>query len=337
MIARSVIYASDDWGIHDQRWVAALESCGFVVTVVTGSGAAANIASADLPGAPVLAGPLTTVTRHLVDLPRPIVGLSWGFDLQQDHGRASNADELDWISALDRLIVDSPSSAAIARSLGLPADRIHLLPWGVDLDQFAPTGSATRFGFPGDSRIIASLRRHDDLHRTADVIEAFAIAAARDANLRLVMAGSGPLTASHQSRVAELDLVERAIFPGQVDESTVAELLRGADAYVTATETDGTSVTLLQAMACRVPVLASAIPGNDWWIQDGDTGRTFPVGDVDLLAELMTTDRPSDARLDRARAAVIERADWLRNRQALREIMAFPESGESPKRRTDGT
>jgi glycosyltransferase involved in cell wall biosynthesis len=317
-----VVYASDTWGVHDQRWVAALESCGFAVEVFTVGVADRDAILTALPStAPVLAGPLTTVTRALVDLPRRVVGLSWGFDIQPGHAQAAEPGSLDWLPSLDALIVDSPSSSQIAQSLGMDPARIHLLPWGIDLEAFPAEGPAADLGLPHGTRVVLSLRRHDDLHRTADIVEAFGRAAALDPHLVLVMGGSGPLTDQHRLRVTELGLADRVRFTGHVDETDIAPLLRAADLYVTATETDGTSVTLLQAMACGVPVLASAIPGNEWWIEDGVTGRTFAVGDIDALAELMVGERRSQAVLDAARAAVLERADWQANRRALATIM----------------
>lgn len=322
MSARPVIYASESWGIHDQRWVSALESCGFSVRVFSRGAADRTDIRDSLPAdAPVLAGPLSSVTSALVGLPRPVVGLSWGFDIQPGHAKAPTPESLSWLPTLDRLIVDSPSSAAIAQSLGMREDRIHLLPWGIDLEEFPATGPVAVLPVPPGARVVLSLRRHEQLYRTGDVIEAFALAASRDPQLFLVMGGSGPLTDQHRDRVSALGMNDRVAFTGQVDESDIAALMRAADVYVTATETDGTSVTLLQAMACRVPVLASAIPGNEWWIESGVTGRTFAVGDVAALAELMATATLDEAQLDRARAAVVERADWQANRQTLSMIM----------------
>lgn len=326
-----VMYASAGWGVHDQRWVAALEACGFAVRVFDADDGDLRhvIDDAEPPHAPVLAGPLMTVTRQLVGLARPIVGLSWGYDLQAGHSASTDQADLAWLPRLDRLIVDSPSTRDVAIDLGVDPATIFLLPWGIDLDAFTPEGPATSFSFPVGSRIVLSLRTHDQLYRTADVIEAFGAAAQRDPALCLVMGGAGSLTDQHEARIQELGLAGRTRFLGQVPETSIAGLLRSADLYVTASETDGTSVTLLQAMACGVPVIASNNPGNDWWIEDGVTGRTFPVGDIAMLADLLATERRSDERVARARAAVVERADWQANRRALGTIMR-PEPNPAP-------
>jgi len=323
MTPRPVIYASSGWGVHDQRWTSALEACGFAVSVHLDGPDLRSEVEASLPEhAPVLAGPLIPVTARLIELDRRLVGLSWGFDLQEGHSRSVSREELSWLHQLDALIVDSPSSRILAIESGMNPEHIHLIPWGIDTEAFQPTGPQAELPFEGDCRVVLSLRTHDLLYRTADVLEAFAAAALIDPDLRMVMAGSGPLTPDHRARADELGLAHKLWFPGAVPEAQVAELLRSADVYVSAAETDGTSVTLLQAMSCRVPVIVSDTPGNSWWVDDGQTGRTFPVGDTSTLAELMVTASRDDASLDAAATLVNDRADWAVNLLALRDIMA---------------
>ena len=325
MTTRHAVYASAGLGVHDRRWIAALEGCGFEVELRTDGAALAEAVDAASPAdAPVLAGPLDTVARRLVGLSRPVIGLSWGYDLQQGHSRAVSLDGLGWIRELDGLVVDSPVTRDLAVLLGLPGERIALIPWGVDLGVFTPDGpraTASDHGFDPGSRVVLSLRTHDDLYRTRDVIEAFARAAAQDSELVLVMGGDGQLSAEHRSRVAHLGLADRVRFIGRVDERELPALLRGADLYVTASETDGSSVTLMQAMACGTPVAASANAGNEWWITEGETGREFAVGDIPALATLMTDRRKTTALATAALDRVRHRGDWARNHRELLEVM----------------
>ena len=328
-----VVYASMGLGIHDRRWIAALEVCGFKVEVRADTKSLIEtVAKARPADAPVLAGPLDTVARRLVGLPRPVIGLSWGYDLQQGHSKAASLDELGWIRDLDGLVVDSPVTRDLAMSLGLPGERIALIPWGVDLGLFTPDGprtTAADHGFAEASRVVLSLRTHDHLYRTGDVIEAFAAAVCINRDVVLVMGADGPLTANHVLRVAELGLKDRVRFIGRVDEDALPELLRGADLYVTASETDGTSVTLLQAMSCGIAVAASANPGNEWWIIEGETGREFAVGDVAALAHLMAAGSDVSRHTAAALARVRRQGDWSRNRLKLTDVMAFGPSDRS--------
>ena len=326
----AVIYASASNGVHDRRWVEALRACGFEVTVLSASGdLRASVAAFQPLSAPVLAGPLNSVTKSLVGLSRPVIGLSWGYDLQQGHSQAVPLEAMAWLSGLDGLVVDSPITRDLAIALGLGSERVVLIPWGVDLELFTPDGpavSAAAHGFAHGSQVVLSLRTHDTIYRTSDVIEAFARAALADPALMLVLGGDGPLTPAHRARVDELGLAPRVRFIGRVDESELPALLRGADLYVTASETDGTSVTLLQAMACGVPVIASRNPGNATWVREGETGQLFDVGDVKELAALMVSGRTNPDVIDTALRLVRSEGDWTGNRMRLLQVI-----GERPK------
>ena len=169
--------------------------------------------------------------------------------------------------------------------------------------------------------MVLSLRTHDTLYRTSDVIEAFARAALVDPALVLVMGGDGPLTPAHRVRVDELNLAARVRFIGRVAESDLPALLRGADLYVTASETDGTSVTLLQAMACGVPVVASRNAGNVTWIREGETGQLFDVGEVDALAGLLGSSSSNPVITAAALELVRSEGDWAANRTRLLDVI----------------
>ena len=289
----------------------------------------ASVAAFQPLSAPVLAGPLNSVTKSLVGLSRPVIGLSWGYDLQQGHSQAVPLEAMAWLSGLDGLVVDSPVTRDLAIALGLGPERVVLIPWGVDLELFTPDGpavSAAAHGFAHGSQVVLSLRTHNTIYRTSDVIEAFARAALADPALMLVLGGDGPLTPAHRARVDELGLAPRVRFIGRVDESELPALLRGADLYVTASETDGTSVTLLQAMACGVSVIASRNPGNATWVREGETGQLFDVGDVKELAALMVSGRTNPDVIDTALRLVRSEGDWTGNRMRLLQVI-----GERPK------
>ena len=306
------VYVTRGWGVHDERWTAALRTLGRDPAIVSlGRDVELDqlrsaFASATSGGLPILAGPLDSVTRHLVGLPS-LVGLSWGFDLHA----LDSSDDLAWLASLRGLIVDSDATRAIASNAGVPSDRITFLPWGIDLAAFSFDGPRAEASGP----MILSLRAHEDLYRVGDIVEAFGIVAEVVPDSVLVLGHSGSLTSALQLRVAELGLDDRVQFVGTVEEASLAPLLRGSACYVTASSVDGTSVTLLQAMACGAPVVASSTPGNLGWIEPGVTGRIFATGDVSVLASAIieALSDPDEASIARARELVVANADWSRN------------------------
>ena len=327
----TVIYVTGGWGVHDTRWVGALEACGFAVVVCHEPHEVADLVTEHRAVA-VLAGPLFTVTQQIGPLAVPLIGLSWGFDLNEELPNLPVSSDTTWLQELSGLIVDSHATRDIAQSLGVDPARMWVIPWGVDLELFTPHGpaiSALDHGFDNRSRVVLSLRAHDDLYRTADVIEAFALAAVAAPDLALVMGGSGPLTAAHEARISELGLSSRFRMLGQIPESDLPSYLRGCDAYVTASQSDGTSVTMLQAMACGAPIIASSNAGNTMWITEGLTGKTFPVGDTSALAALLSTCGRNPKSLTAAardHELVVRQADWVKNRLLLSTILKPAES-----------
>lgn len=332
------VYVTRGWGVHDERWTAALRTLGhdpFVISLdrdVDEAGLRASVASASASTStsasgdtlPVLAGPLDSVTRHLTGIATRLVGLSWGFDL---HALGASG-ELSWLASLNGLIVDSDATRAIAVGAGLPAERITFLPWGIDLDAFDPDGS--RADLAGS--IVLSLRAHEELYRVGDIVDAFRAVAEVVPDAVLVLGHSGSLTSVLRDRVEALGLTDRVHFIGTVDESTLAPMLRAASCYVTASSVDGTSVTLLQAMACGAPVVASSTPGNLGWIEPGVTGRIFATGDVAGLASVIieALSDPDEASIARARELVVTNADWARNIERLERSLFGADASSRP-------
>ena len=183
---------------------------------------------------------------------------------------------------------------------------------------------------PPHAHLVLSLRAHEPIYRVGDIIEAFARVPRRPGlhedfpDPYLIIGHSGSLTDELKQRVRDLGIADRTRFLGSVPEHDLVPLLGRAACYVTASEVDGTSVTLLQAMACGTPVIASDTPGNLGWVDDGVTGFTFPTGDVDALA---APDRPGQpplpdrASCERARALVEREADWHANLPRLRAAL----------------
>jgi glycosyltransferase involved in cell wall biosynthesis len=97
-----------------------------------------------------------------------------------------------------------------------------------------------------------------------------------------------------------------------------------ADIYISPSHVDGTSVTLLEALASGLPCLVSDIPGNKDWIEEGVNGWTFRDGDVDDLAEKILSaikNRRSFGKIGKvARKTAEEKADWSKNFGKLLDV-----------------
>ncbi len=316
-----VHYVTQGWCVHDDRWTQALRDVGFdpdVIQVGRDVSAARDLADyisgREFADFPILAGPLDTVTGHLRDFGRRVVGLSWGFDIHR-------MDELAWLGDLGGVIVDSVATAELLREADVDPARITYLPWGVDLEAFPaaqPLVTRASLGIPDEAKVILSLRAHEQRYHVGDVINAFAEVAAVNPEAVLVVGSTGSLTEDLERQCTSPLIHDRVYFIGQRTESEVADLLVLADAYVSASEVDGTSVTLLQAMASGTPCVVSDIPGNRPWIHNGRTGWLFALRDSAHLARAIHQELASPgSTAHEARIQVEAEADWLVNRNRL--------------------
>ncbi len=170
--------------------------------------------------------------------------------------------------------------------------------------------------------ILLSTRSWEPVYGTDTLIEGFVQAAERDSDLRLLMLGDGSLRPKIVATLEAAGLTDRVHFGGQVDYDSMPAIFRAGNAYVSASHSDGTSISLLEAMACGLPSVVSDIPGNREWVMPGENGWLFSDGDPRDLAEailMAKTDSQARTMGGRARAKAEERADWRRNFQLLLE------------------
>ncbi|SCZ65911.1 glycosyltransferase [Thiohalomonas denitrificans] len=102
---------------------------------------------------------------------------------------------------------------------------------------------------------------------------------------RLLLAGEGPLRAELQAWAVALGVVDRVHFLG--NRGDIPDLLAASDLFVLASETEGLSCSLLEAMAAGLPVVATAVGGNPDLVEEGVSGRLVPVGDGAKLADAL--------------------------------------------------
>ena len=97
-----------------------------------------------------------------------------------------------------------------------------------------------------------------------------------------------------------------------------------ADLYISPSHVDGSSVSLMEALACGIPCLVSDIPGNKEWIVEGENGWLFRDGDVDSLANKILAIMNQREKLSQIGAAgrrsAEKRADWKKNSEALMNV-----------------
>lgn len=153
--------------------------------------------------------------------------------------------------------------------------RIDAIWNGIDVGRFAYSGSRL------EPTLIAVGRLSPEKD-FATLLRAVAIASAHVPELRLQLVGDGGERAALESLARELAIDDRVQFLGE--RSDVPHWLAQAGCYVSSSRTEGISLTLLEAMAVGLPVLATRVGGNPEVVQEDETGRLVTAGDPAALA-----------------------------------------------------
>lgn len=344
-----VLYVSRSRGVHDRRFVEAWERGGAVVTVLAvddvepeGSPPGPRFTSAlrsaigEVHPDVVQVGPLTWPGAIVAgEWEGPLIAASWGFDLMRDIDvdAATAAEARATVERADLLLVDNDGPARRARELGAHPGAIVSFPWGIDVAGFTPSGGAER-----DPYRVVSIRRHEPLYRVADVLDALALAHQTEPRLRLVVGGSGSGTAELRARADEIGIGGLVDWPGDLPPRELAGLLGSAALYVSTSPVDGSSVSLLEAMASRTPVAVTDIEGNRQWVNER-TGWRFPAGDVGALADLMvnlTGSAETGSRTAAAAELVVAGADWAATAARFPEFAELAIAAADRRRRGEG-
>jgi len=285
----------------------------------------------DLVHAGPLHGPAYLAARTSF---KPLVSMSWGSDLLKD---ADRSWLMRWRTAYilaktTLLLGDCEAVAQKAVSFGFRRDNIRVFPWGVDLKHFAPGGStALRRKLKWMKKtVFLSSRTMESLYGVDVIVRAFIEIAAKAPDARLLLFGRGSQEEMLRQEIEAAGIGDRVYFGGFANLDELPEVYNSADVYISASHSDGTSVSLLEALACGKPALVSDIPGNREWIQPGVQGWLFKDANVDDLAARMTfiCEQGVDAQLAlRARALAEARANWNKNFQVL--LDAYDQACES--------
>lgn len=338
-----ILYFSRGYTPHDHRFLASITESGheaiflrlqpdFVMEtrrlptgVRTASGKLNDVISRFKPDL-LHAGPLPDCGYQAAKSGfHPLVQMSWGSDvLWEAKKKTGTRSRVRFaLKHADVVIGDCKAVKQAVVNLGAKADRVVTFSWGVDLAQFKPTGrdEGIRAKLGWQNRfVLLHLRAWEPLYDPLTVAKAFVRAARQNPNFRLLMPGDGSLSSKLRWIFAEAGLQNRVHLPGQITFSDLPDYYRGADIYVSASLSDGSSVSLMEAMACGLPALVSDIPGNREWVKSGKQGWLFPTKKAAVLSKLILKaagSRHLPTMGKQARNTAIARADWAKNKPGL--------------------
>jgi len=263
---------------------------------------------------------------------RPILAMSWGYDLVMD---ADKSTWSKWITSYTlRRSAYFTSDANVSRdkavAFGMNPEKTVIFPWGTDVEHFHPKkderGKKRATSSKKKSSVISKRSKAITLFcsRTWEAIygvdvlaKAFVKVASVNLDVNLILLGGGSQGQKIRQILMNGGVMERVHFGGQVGQSDLPRWYHMADIYISPSHVDGSSVTLMEALASGLPCLVSDIAGNKEWIEEGVNGWLFCDGDVDDLAEKILNaikSRRSFKKIGEAARKTAEgKADWKKN------------------------
>lgn len=271
----------------------------------------------------LIRGRFDIVHTHLTAanlIAKPLAALC-GVPVLINHDHANDASRRDRriLCAADRLTNRlSTHICAVSRSTRefliaeehIAPEKISLVHNGIDLERFAPgrTGQSearARLGLPPAGFGIGGIGRLTAQKNFQLLLEAAARLSAVRTDFFVVLAGTGPLEGVLRERTAELGLSGSVHFIGHLGDTT--ELYPALDLLVMPSLFEGLPMVLLEAMAMKTPVVASAVDGIEEVLRDGEDGVLVPSWDAEAFAARIAELLDDPARRDRLAAAAREK------------------------------
>lgn len=177
--------------------------------------------------------------------------------------------------------------------IGVPSHKSRFIPNGVDTDRFRPQIAGTTVlssQWPTGCFVIGTVGRAQDIKNHHGLIDAFLrlrnmLGEEEASRLRLAIVGDGPLLPSIRERVSKERLDDVVWLPGA--RTDIADIMRSFSVFVLPSLAEGTPVTILEAMATGLPIVATRVGGIPEVVKHDVHGLLVPPKDADALAQAL--------------------------------------------------
>jgi len=187
----------------------------------------------------------------------------------------------------DSVSVVSPALKQKVVALGIPEQKVKIIPNGVDFEQFAPINRAfcrKQLGLPLDAKIILFVGALDLVKGIEYLLEAIAQTHTAHQDLFVAIVGGGPLRQALVHRTQELNLVNRVTFFGAKPHDEIPLWMNACDVFCLPSLREGWPCVIMEALACGKPVVASRVGGIPQIVNE-QNGYLVAPQDITQLAQ----------------------------------------------------
>jgi glycosyltransferase involved in cell wall biosynthesis len=212
------------------------------------------------------------------------------------------------------------------KDYSLPDDKITVFPWGIDLSQFKKTDKKSakeKFPMTKDKFVVIYNRHLEPVYGATDLLEGFKIFSNGKNDVLLIMLSEGAQKNTVVKFIAENKLEEKINLTGRTVNAELPAFLNSSDVYISTSLSDGSSLSLLEAMACGLGIVVTDVPAIKEWVNE-QNGLVVPRENPGEIAkaleqyynnrELLSTHGEVSVNIAK------EKADWDMNYQKLKEI-----------------
>jgi glycosyltransferase involved in cell wall biosynthesis len=220
------------------------------------------------------------------------------------------------LRSADLVTADAQDLLQTAIQYGANPASLHLVQWGVDFQHYHP-GSAdpslrAELGI-SQGPVILSPRGVNPIYNLDIIIQAMAVVRSILPGAMLILRdyNTDPVYKNHlETMIDSLNLAQAVRWIGRVEPwEHVADIYRLADVVVSVPTSDSTPVSILEALACGIPVIVSDLPALHEWLIPGENGLMVPLHNPQALAEALNqvlTNKELADRFSKTGPAIVE-------------------------------
>lgn len=243
-------------------------------------------------------------------------------------GAASRMRVAEAVESLDAVVTVSRAIGDAAEAIARPRRPITVVPNGADAAVFMPrdAGEARRrLGLPEGVPMISYVGKLVPRKGVDTLVEAMGILARRPQGAPfLVMAGIGEMRPGLEARARALGVDDSVRFLGKVPHDDVGWVMSAGDVFVLPSLSEGLPTVVCEAMACRLPVVATAVDGTPEIVDDPATGLLVPPRDPSALATALARVLDDAALREAMGAEALRRSaadyTWAANARRMEDV-----------------
>jgi glycosyltransferase involved in cell wall biosynthesis len=259
----------------------------------------------------------------------PHLSMPWGSDILTEPDKSFIKKNLvnKVMKTCDQVQCDAEFvKKKIMNDYKLPAEKITVFPWGIDLGQFKKSdkqSARSQLKLDKEKFIVIFNRHFEPVYGADNLLEAYRKFSKGKNDVMMLMLSDGSGKVDALKYITESGLDEKIRVLGRVPNNELPALLNAADVYVSPSLSDGTSLSLLEAMACGLGLIVTDVPAIKEWVAP-ENGLMVKRGSREELTEALEKYYSNRGLIEshgiKNTAIAVEKADWDKNYLKLKEI-----------------